>query len=278
MGVIRRIIFGIVAALGLSVVVIFTQQQVFNTVANELGEEAIASENFEFFISTRYYYKDILMDESVTFGDFTFDLKIYNVANIRTIDGQYDVVEGFQIILHQTNEPFIDMPFSAILKTTNESVVVEFQGYQISQLPVFVFLDVDERSTFFSNRRFTQNEVLYLPNKIEILHFGAIIGSYDIQLEHEDFKLKHLLETYIESNDTIPLESTQDIGYALVLEINSTREVFINTTIYVLGVFVFIYILFIRKRRSMGRAEASEGLKKDVLKIKHKETKDLSES
>jgi hypothetical protein len=278
MGVIRRIIFGIVAALGLSVVVIFTQQQVFNTVANELGEEAIASENFEFFISTRYYYKDILMDESVTFGDFTFDLKIYNVANIRTIDGQYDVVEGFQIILHQTNEPFIDMPFSAILKTTNESVVVEFQGYQISQLPVFVFLDVDERSTFFSNRRFTQNEVLYLPNQIEILHFGAIIGSYDIQLEYEDFKLKHLLETYIESNDTIPLESTQDIGYALVLEINSTREVFINTTIYVLGVFVFIYILFIRKRRSMGRAEASEGLKKDVLKVKHKETKDISES
>jgi hypothetical protein len=278
MRVIRRIIFGIVAALGLSVVVIFTQQQVFNTVANELGEEAITNENFEFFISTRYYYKDVLMDESVSFGDYTFDLKIYNVANIRTIDGQYDVVEGFQIILHQKNEPLIDMPFSAILKTTNESVVVEFQGYQISQLPIFVFLDVDERSTFFSNRRFTQNEVLYLPNQIEILHFGAIIGSYDIQLKREDFKLKQLLETYIERNDTIPLESTQDIGYALVLEIDSTREVFIHTTIYVLGVFVFIYILFIRKRKTMGRAEASEGLKKDVLKVKHKETKDLSES
>lgn len=274
MRVIRRIIFGIVAALGLSVVVIFTQQYVFNTVANALGEEAIASENFDFFISTRYFHKDVLIDESVTFGDYTFDLKVYNVANIRTINNAHDVVEGFQIVLHQRNEPLIDMPFSVILKTANDEIIVEFQGYQISQLPIFVFLDVDERSTFFSNRRFTQEDVLYLPNQIEILHFGVIIGSYDIELHREDFKLKTVLDNYLKNNDTIPSESTQDVGYAPIIEIDSTREVFINTIIYVLVVFGLMYVLFIRKRNKMGRAEASEGLKRDVLKVKNKDFKE----
>jgi hypothetical protein len=272
MSLFKRIIFGIFAALGLAVVVILTQQQVFNRVANELGGEAILADDFEFFISTRYYHKDPIKEDTVTFGDYTFDIKIYNVANIRTTDDKYDVVEGFQIILYQSSPPYIDMPFSAILTSNHETLEVEFQGYQISQLPVFVFLDVEGRSTFFSNNRFTIEETFYPPQTIEILHFGQIIGAYDLFLETDDFKLKTLLDAYLETNENPPTEAFGDVGYAVILEIDSPQEVIRNAVIYVVIILIIMYLLFIYRRKRLGRSEATEGLKKDVMKLR--ETKE----
>jgi hypothetical protein len=265
----RRIIYAIAAGLGLATVIILTQQQVFNRVASELGGEAIENNTFEFFVSTRYYYKEPITKDTFQAGEYIFDIIIYNVANIRLVDGHFDVVEGFQIILHQKNEPRIDLPFSAIIKAEHEDIEVEYQGYQVGQIPVFVFIEVDERSTFFAERRFIINETFYLPTTLEILHLGQIIKTYDLNFTNEDFKLKTLLNTYLSTHQNVPLEDFDNVGYAVIIEIDSTREVIQSSLVYIVIIGVITYLLFIFRRKQLGRSEATEGLKKDIEKLKN---------
>lgn len=264
----KRILYGIVAALGLSVVIILTQQQAFNRTANELGSEALAQSDFEFFISSRYYHTTPIIEDTFTMGDYTFDAKIYNVANIRLIDGVYDVVEGFEIILHQPAPPYIDMPFSAIITTDHETIEVEFQGYQVGTLPVYVFLEVDERSTMFAQRRFTEDDIFYPPTTIEILHFGEIIGAYDVSMTNDDFQLTELLNAYLDTNDAAPTEAFDEVGYGVLITVDSTEEVIRNGLIYVGIVLVIMYLIFVYRKQRLGKAEATEGLKKDIMKLK----------
>jgi hypothetical protein len=271
MRIFKRIIYAIAAGLGLATVIILTQQQVFSRVATELGGEAIENEAFEFFVSTRYFYKEPITIDTFEAGEYVFDIIIYNVANIRLVDDTFDVVEGFQIILHQKNEPLIDLPFSAIIKAEHEDIEIEYQGYQIGQLPVFVFIEVDERSTFFAERRFIINETFYLPTTIEILHLGQVINTYDLNLTIEDFKLKDLLNQYLNTHQEVPLEAFDEVGYAVIIEIDSTREVIQSSLIYLLIVAVITYLLFVFRRKQLGRSEATEGLKKDIEKLKNDE-------
>jgi hypothetical protein len=273
MSAFKQILYGIIAALGLAVVVILTHQQVFNRIADELGQQAIVNNEFDFFISTRYYRIDPIREDSFTAGNYTFDIKIYNVANIKQIEGTYQIIEGFQVILHQKNTPLIDLPFSAIITTDLETLSLEYQGYNISQLPIMVFMDVEEKSTFFSKNRFYVENNFYIPKEMKIFHFGEIIGSYELNIEIEDFKLEKHLNDYLEINAFPPTNAFGDVGYSVIINIDSTYETIRNSAIYITGVFIILYGMFIYKRKYMGKQKPSEGLKRDVSRFKEEKQK-----
>lgn len=271
MKIFNRILFALVAAVGLYLVMDLSNERVVNNYINEVGIEALENTDYDFFVSARYFHQTPLYDDTLNIAPYTFLIKVYNVANIIETDDGYDVIEGFQVVLHQTDGPILQPPFAGRIITDDIDVVIEYIGLKINDLPVYTFVTGVPRATFFNASLFMVNDTYKKPISLEIVQGDTVLGSYPLLIEETDYQLEPLLETYIDTFDAVPDESFGDVGYAVVIDIDSSALVIRNAIIYIVVIAIITVLLFVREKKQMGRKKATEGLKQDVQKLYHKD-------
>ena len=272
MRILNRIIFALIAAIGLYLVIDLSNEHVVKAYINSAGLEAIENDNYDFFVSARYYHNTPLYDDTLTVSDqYEFIIKIYNVANIIEVEDRFEIVEGFQIILHQTDGSTFEMPFAGNIVTATNDDVIQYIGIQISDLPIYTFVTGVPRATFFNKTLFIDDDVYDIPNMFEIVKNEIVVGNFPLQIEETDYQLSAALQTYLDTHNTAPTEAFDDIGYAPFIRIDSSALVVRNSVIYVSIVAIATVLLFVVQRKRMGRKQATEGLKSDVEKLYHKD-------
>ncbi|MFU8793076.1 MAG: hypothetical protein ACNA7K_03540 [Acholeplasmataceae bacterium] len=271
MKIFNRILFALVAAMGLYLVMDLSNERVVKDYINEVGTEALENSDYDFFVSARYYHQTPLYDDTFEFDAYSFLIKIYNVANIiETTDG-FEVVEGFQIILHQTDGPTLEPPFAGRIITDDNDTVIEYIGLKISDLPAYTFVTGIPRATFFNASLFMTESTYHIPQSLDIVQGDTVLGSYTLLIEETDYQLKPLLESYINTHNDVPTETFDEVGYSAVIDIDSSALVIRNAIIYVFIIAIITVLLFVVQKKHMGRKKATEGLQKDVEKLYHKD-------
>jgi len=268
MRILNRIFFALLAATGLYLVIDFTNEKVVNEYVNEKGQEAIDQENFDFFVSARYYDKNLILEDVFITEFYTFEVKIYNVANIRQTDGIYEVIEGFQIILYQTQGPVLEPPFNGDIISSSSDIEVQYLGIKISDLPIYTFALGNPRSTFFNKNLFIKDDLFYPPTRLDLTYSTLEIGSFEFVIDETDFKLTEWLMTYISENNVVPSAAFDNVGYSPTIDIDSSSLVIRNSIIYVSITTLITILLFFVRKKKMGRKKATVKLTKDIQKVK----------
>jgi hypothetical protein len=267
MRILNRIFFALLAAIGLYLVIDFTNESVVNEYVNEKGQEAIDAGDFDFFVSARYYNKNLILEDVFITDNYTFSIKIYNVANIRQVGDTYEVIEGFQIILHQTQGVDLEPPFNGNIISATSDIDVQYLGIKISELPLYTFALGNPRSTFFNKNLFINEDIFDQPARLELSYGSIEIGSYDFTIDYTDFRLEEWLMTYIEVHGVLPTNGFDDVGYSSIIQIDSSSLVIRNSIIYIVITTIITILLFFVSKKKMGRKKATEGLTKDIQKV-----------
>lgn len=267
MRVIYRILYAIAAAIGLYLVFDISNASVVNAYIQTHGTQAIEDENYEYFISTRYYHQVPVFETEVQENNRKFIVKIYNVGNIRTIEGEYDVVEGFYVLMHQTSGPEVFMPYYA--SVTGSSINNEYTGIKISMLPIYTLVQSERFSMFINYKDFVdETEVFQNITEIEVIQAEITLFTLNVNLTLNDLVLEQPLLDYINNHQEVPSEAFDHIGYAPVIQIDSRFVVIRNVVIYLVLLTVITFFIFFKQRKRMGRTEATTGLEKDIERLK----------
>ena len=271
MKVLYRIIYAIVIALGLYLTIDLTNSNVVSSYIDEHGKIALEDNNLEYFVSSRYYHLEPLKDEVISFDHYTFRVLVYNTANIRVVQNEKEIVEGFQIIMHLIDGPLFPIPFTGTVTTLDPEIEVAFVGMRLSSLPIYTFIAGQNLGIFYNMKDFmAEDETISILN-LDISRADQLLYQYPLDLSRDDFKLSALLQTYLNDHDNeSPTESFGDVGYAPVITINTRPIVIRNASIYVAIAFLVTIISFTVKRKTMGRRIASPGLKTDIQRLQDK--------
>jgi hypothetical protein len=267
MRVIYRILYAIAAAIGLYLVFDISNASVVNAYIETHGTQAIEDENYEYFISARYYHQVPVFETTVQESNRTFVVKIYNVGNIRTIENEFDVVEGFYVLMHQTAGPEVFMPYYA--SVTGGTIINEYTGIKISVLPIYTLVQSERFSMFMNYEDFVDETEGYQNiTEIEVIQSEITLFTLNVNLELDDLVLEQPLLDYIDTYQEVPTEAFDQIGYAPVIQIDSRFVVIRNVIIYLILVSIITFFIFFKQRKRMGRTEATTGLEKDIERLK----------
>ena len=96
----------------------------------------------------------------------------------------------------------------------------------------------------------------------------STLFTLSVNLTTEDLTLEQPLLEYIDNNQEVPRESFSYIGYAPVIQIDSRFVVTRNVVIYLILIVLVTFVIFFMKRKRMGRVEATQGLEKDIERLK----------
>jgi hypothetical protein len=272
MRIFKRIIYSLFVAIGMGYVIFASILSVFEKDAAKKIQEALDQGQYEVLISEKYYHRNILVDDIINIDQSTFKLKIYNVIHIKKVDDLYQYDEGFQIIIHHLSGPTLNPAIKGIIKTSNEDVKLTSNLLQYPKSPVYTFENVETESLYFRKAELYLDDVFYAPIGFELIKSkDEVVGSYPLSFELSDFELEHLLSTYYDENQMFPTEPTDTIGVTQASPRPNPMPIVIrNSIIYIVVVIASFYGFFIYKKKRLGRKAATEGLTKDIERLKSK--------
>jgi hypothetical protein len=272
MRIFKRIIYSIFVAIGMGYVIFASILFVFENDASRKIKEALEDDNYEILISEKFYNKNILVDDLITIEQSTFKLKIYNVIHIRKVDNLYQYDEGFQIILNHISGPTPNPGIKGVIKTSNSDVKLVSNLLQYPKSPVYTFQNIETESLYFRVTELFLENIFYEPILFELIKSkDEVVGSYPLSFDLSNFVLETLLATYYDENDMFPNEPTSVIGITLESPRPNPMPIVIrNSVIYLLFVVGSFYGFFIYKKKRLGRKAATEGLTKDIERLKSK--------
>jgi hypothetical protein len=272
MRIFKRIIYSIFIAIGMGYVIFASILFVFENDASRKIKEALENDNYEILISEKFYNKNILVDDLITIEQSTFKLKIYNVIHIRKVDNLYQYDEGFQMILHHISGPTPNPGIKGVIKTSNSDVKLVSNLLQYPKSPVYTFQNIETESLYFRITELFLENIFYEPILFELIKSkDEVVGSYPLSFDLSNFVLETLLATYYVENEMFPNEPTSVIGITLESPRPNPMPIVIrNSVIYLLFVAGSFYGFFIYKKKRLGRKAATEGLTKDIERLKSK--------
>jgi hypothetical protein len=268
MRIFMRIVFALFVAMGLGLVIVQANAKAFEQKVDELGKIAIEQNNFSFFISERYYEPTPLIDDVFLVDQTTYRLFIYHVATVRYVGLNPEIYQGFQVFLQHLSGPSIIVPFQGTIKTIDDAHNLTFYAFQIGNLPIYAMLDMEHDSSFYNEIDLMIDNEFKSVTAFEISKNKEVLGSYPLSISQEDFVLEDRLNEFINLNGTVPTKSVSGIFMTEEFSYDSSFLVVRDSIIYLLIVALAFYGFFIYKKKRLGRRDATEGLKKDIEKLK----------
>ena len=267
---INRILYALVAAIGVLFVYNLTMANVKTKYLTEQGEIALNAGNYEYFISTRFYDGTPLYNEMLTSGDKTYLVRIYEVAYVKLINEQYMVTDGLFFIMHQQTGDLIDGYFDVTFNTESD-LEVEYLGFRVLSFPLYSALDQDTASNMIPRYLFVENTVFQNITGVTLSLGEETLLDIVLSIEESEFNVKSELENYILTNDDVPTGAFSNVSYAPIIMIDANSEVTRNIIIYILAISLFTFGLFTYKKKRLGRKEPTIGVQKDIEKLKDQE-------
>lgn len=255
---INRILYAALAALGLMTVVLFADTIVRSNETYTLAHEAFENQQYEMFLPVRYYHQDLVHDFLHVEADRTLHIKVYELIE----QNGNILVEGFTIIILQTDGEALPHDFTAILQLANEDTLTA-AGYQASGLPMYLVFVPSATTTFITRDLLTIDGIYRTLVSMDISLNDNTKISISLSVDINDFRLKNLVEHL----ETLPTESTGSIGVTPTVIINTTSAILISTLIYIGIVAGITILIFKRRNKKMGKAQATIHLQKDIEKL-----------
>ncbi len=124
-------------------------------------------------------------------------------------------------------------------------------------------------------RQFTEDEVFLDIDRIVFeKEGGETLLTLDINLTEEMLTIGTILQTYLDENSSVPTEDIEGVNYKEPLIIDVQDKVIRNVVIYLVVVIIGYVLIFMRKKKTLGKDQATEGLKKDIERLKNDEKGD----
>ena len=270
---INRIIYSLVLALGLMIVFNLTDSYARTLYLEEQGAIALAANDYEYFISVRFYNAMPVVEQTIAEGERTFDLKIYEVAYISLVDDVYTVHDGLYMLMHQIEgEDLTD--FFTVRISSGTTISEDYMGFKIFSLPLYSAITEDTQSSLIKKEIFEINDVFQDITQIEIYQENDLFTTIPLSITSVDFTVKSDLESYIATFGEAPKDAFDDVSMAAIVHIDTTAIVLRNIAIYSVIVVALTIFAFRIRNKQLGKKEPTTGLKQDLERLEEQHNKE----
>lgn len=274
MKIINRIIFGLIVAVGLMLVATITDEYYRSREIIKITEEKLAEEAYTDLISAAYFHETPVFEETIIQNDKEFLVLIYQAAHITSTNDGLVVLDGFQLLVIQKSGESLAEYFDVIVYA-DQDIEVVYGGFNLYNLNLYSVFDPDTQGSLFLENYYVKDDVFQTINKIVFDKDETIIFEIDVELTQDMLTISEHLETYIDTYNEAPNKEIEGVNYNEPLQISIRDKVVRNTIIYLVVVMVVYYLIFIRKPKTLGKDKATEGLKKDIDRLKDDKKSDL---
>ena len=248
MRVINRFIYAIVLALGLYTVFNVTHTR---TLINELqiiGQKELEENNIHAFVTTRFSYEIPALETQLLMDNRAFDVYVYEVANvdIETLD----IYPGIQIIFHQVQGDNVELPMTIMV---NEDTEMIYEMIQIVGLPIYTLYPGAEE-TFFTEETYPETTF----NTLTFIKDDSIRASLELNVEVLGDSLEAQLNTYINEQDTVPLDNVNQVIVSDIISIDTTSRILLFSSIYIVVAGVVTWFIFFKQPTRKGKTPAPQ--------------------
>ncbi len=269
---INRIIYALLAALGLMIVFNLTDSYARTLYLEEQGAIAIENNDYAYFISVRFYDEVPLVEETITVSDRTFDLMIYQAAYIQLVNETYVVHDGIYIMMHQTVGNSLN-DFFTVRISSGTKITKDFMGVKIFSLPLYSVLDEDTQASLLKKSAFESDSVFQTITNITIFQDNDELTQIPVNIEETQFTVKTDIIDYINLNGSAPDEAFGNVSMAPIIEIDTRPIVFRNIAIYIVFA-IGVTVLIFTARKRLGKKEPTIGVKQDIEKLVEQDRKE----
>jgi hypothetical protein len=270
MKLINRIIFALIMAMGLLFVYSRTDQYVRSNELIAQANKALSEENYQHFISVRFYQEVPLLEEEVTVDNTTYRLFLYETAFIRLVNDNYEVVDGFVFLLFLEQGPLLDLAFQVKISTTEETLI-DYIGHRVLDLPVYLAKDQETKAFLFPRSEFYVDSMYQEITKMDVFVSDELYFSLDLQIEESTYSIKSQIEEYLLANNKVPHEDFGSVRIQKVIQIDTAPYVLRNGAIYLVAVFGVTVLFYGYRNKQLGKKEPTIGVQKDIEKLKQKQ-------
>ncbi len=275
MKLVNRIMFGLIIAVGLMLVYTITDEYYRSREIMDIVGQKLEDQDYQDIISAAYYDETPVFEETIIQDDQEFLVLIYQAAHITDTTNGLLVLDGFQLLVAQKSGEMLPEYFDVFVSAQSD-IEVSYTGFNMYNLGLYSVFDPDTQGSLFLRNYFEKDGANSSINQITFSKDDVIILDIEVDLSESLFTLKTPLENYIDLNDDVPKTDIQDVNYNSPIIIDIRDKVIRNVIIYLTAAFITYYLMFIRKRKTLGREKMSEGLKKDVDKLNNAKESDIS--
>lgn len=270
---VNRIIYALLAALGLMIVYNLTDSYARTLYLEEHGQIALDNNDLSYFISVRFYDATPVYQETVNVGDISFDLFIYQGAYVQATETGYQVVDGLYVLMHQTSGASLT-DFFTVRFSSGTAVTEDLMGVKIFKLPVYSAVEENSHAALIKKSLFEVNGTYQTITNLTIFQETDELVSIPLSIDASQYTVKAAIEDYMTShNGAVPDQAFGDVSMAPVIEIDTRSIVFRNIAIYIVFAGGITYWIF-RARKKLGKKEPTIGVKQDIEKLGEQDRKE----
>ncbi len=267
--VVNRITYALVIALGFMAVYALTDLSYRSVELRSLTETALAENNETFFISVRYYNEEPLYEEMIEIQESFYRIVFYETAYITVENDAHVVSDGFVVFLFKESGTTSLTPFTVSFYSEDDALIT-YEGYQFFDYPIYTIEHPQTKAKQISWVKLkVEDQAVDTITKMTIMQGETLLGEVSLSLEQTDFQLKTHLESYLQANNVLPSESTETFSVQEPIVILTGGYVLRNGVIYIIFVFLLTYFFYRYRNNRLGRKQPTEGLQKDLAKIRN---------
>jgi len=266
----RRIVYGLVVAVGLMLTFSLTDSYTRSKALKAVAEPALINEDYDLFVPTKYYNKTPLTDSIVTVNEHKLRILVYEVSFLGEDINKNPVVrQGIAFMMHMLEGKTFGNYYGVKVKTVDD-IEVEYLGRRYLDLPFYIAINDQTMTPIMDLELFNDEEGIYSPiNRVEVYLEGMEepYASVEVNYIIENFHVKEELEDYYNTNQVYPETSTGNISITEGKKIESSPWVLINMIIYIIISIALTIFIFTFKKKKLGRKEPTIGVKQDIKRL-----------
>lgn len=274
MKVINRVIFGLIVAVGLMLVATITNEYYRSREIIKITEETLENKDYTDLISAAYYNETPVFEEVITKDNKEFLVLIYEAAHITKSNDELIVLDGFQLLMIQNSGEMLPEYFDVVVHA-DQDIKVNYTGFNLYNLGLYSSFNADTQGSLILENYFLKDDEFQTINKIEFIKEEELIFELELSLTSDMLTISEPLETYLDLNSEGPSDDIEGVNYNDPIQIDVRNQVIRNVSIYLVVIIIIYYLVFIRKPKTLGKDQATEGLTKDIERLKNDKKSDL---
>lgn len=267
---INRILFAMIAALGLLMTYNFTDSAVRKEGIRKAATIALENEDLDFFVPFKYYNNVRLLDEIIEAENHTLHIMVYEVVLVsRSVtSNEFVFRDGIFFLMEKIEGPSWGEYYSINVVASNNQQQ-EYLGFQLLDFPIFSTMNPDTAVQFIDRSQFKTGDNIMPITNIE-MYLEGMQDPYitiPVNFTNERFGVMNQVIDFYETNGELPEEPFGNVSISTRVEIDSTRWVILALAIYLLVIGALTAFIFTYKKKTMGRKKATIGVEKDIERL-----------
>ncbi len=267
---INRILFAMIAALGLLMTYNFTDSAVRKEGIRKAATIALENEDLDFFVPFKYYNNVRLLDEIIEAEDHTLHIMVYEVVLVsRSVtSNEFVFRDGIFFLMEKIEGPSWGEYYSINVVASNNQQQ-EYLGFQLLDFPIFSTMNPDTAVQFIDRSQFKTGDNIMPITNIE-MYLEGMQDPYitiPVNFTNERFGVMNQVIDFYETNGELPEEPFGNVSISTRVEIDSTRWVILALAIYLLVIGALTAFIFTYKKKTLGRKKATIGVEKDIERL-----------